>query len=108
MAGRGGLGEAEPAGGRAADGGRHGAYGTVWAVLAPALPELLGAEKPVRGLGEVLAVAADCVERCGAGDEVAGLAGVASARGSSQFLVQAKRLLGALRQGAGQPLAETA
>ncbi|CCA54153.1 MULTISPECIES: DUF7824 domain-containing protein [Streptomyces] len=85
-----------------------GAYGTVWAVLAPALPELLGAEKPVRGLGEVLAVAADCVERCGAGDEVAGLAGVASARGSSQFLVQAKRLLGALRQGAGQPLAETA
>lgn len=44
-----------------------GAYATVWAVLEPMLPELLGAEKPIRGLGEVLAVAADCVERCGAG-----------------------------------------
>ncbi len=43
-----------------------GAYGTVWAVLEAMLPELVGAAKPVRGLGELLAVAADCAERCGA------------------------------------------
>lgn len=75
-----------------------GAYRTVWAVLGAALPELLGAGKPVRGLGEVLAVAADCVERCGARGELPGLAGVASAKGSSQLVVQAKRLRAALGQ----------
>ncbi|MER5962258.1 DUF6493 family protein [Streptomyces sp. NPDC002057] len=85
-----------------------GAYATVWAVLEAALPGLLMAEKPVRGLGEVLAVAAECVERCGAGGELSGLDAVASARGSSQLLVQARRLSGALRQGAGQTLTETA
>ncbi|MGA5869388.1 DUF6493 family protein [Streptomyces cinereoruber] len=85
-----------------------GAYGTVWTVLEAMLPELLGAEKPVRGLGELLAVAADCAERCGARGGLAGLEAVASARGSSQLVVQAKRLLNALRQGADQPLAETA
>ncbi|MGW3557351.1 DUF7824 domain-containing protein [Streptomyces sp. NPDC000963] len=85
-----------------------GAYGTVWAVLEAMLPELLGAAKPVRGLGELLAVAADCVERCGARGEVAGLDAAASARGSSQLVVQAKRLLNALRQEADQPPTETA
>ncbi|MEU1228196.1 DUF6493 family protein [Streptomyces sp. NPDC005828] len=84
-----------------------GAYGTVWAVLTAMLPELLAVPKPVRGLGEVLAVAADCVERCGAGGEVSGLGASASGRGSSQLVVQAKRLLGALRQGADQPPTET-
>ncbi|MCX5389318.1 DUF6493 family protein [Streptomyces sp. NBC_00094] len=73
-----------------------GAYATVWAVLGAALPGLLSAAPPVRGLGEVLAVAADCVERCGARGELPGLAGVASAKGSSQLVVQAKRLLAAL------------
>ncbi|MFI9295489.1 DUF7824 domain-containing protein [Streptomyces gardneri] len=75
-----------------------GAYGTVWAVLAAALPEVLGAGKPVRGLGEVLAVAADCVERCGARGELAGLDGVASAKGATQLVAQAKRLRDALRR----------
>ncbi|WP_052498997.1 DUF6493 family protein [Streptomyces vietnamensis] len=84
-----------------------GAYGTVWAILAAMLPGLLGAAKPIRGLGEVLAVAADCVERSGAGGEVAGLDALASGRGSSQLVVQAKRLLNALHQGADQPLTET-
>ncbi|MFB7517191.1 DUF6493 family protein [Streptomyces sp. NPDC056144] len=79
-----------------------GAYGTVWAVLGAMLPGLLGAATPIRGLGEVLAVAADCVERCGAGDVVPGLDALAAKRGSSQLVVQARRLLGALRQGAGQ------
>ncbi|MFF9851597.1 DUF7824 domain-containing protein [Streptomyces litmocidini] len=85
-----------------------GAYHTVWTVLEAMLPEVLAPEKPVRGLGEVLAVAADCVERCGAGGVVAGLGTLASGRGSSQLVVQAGRLLGALRQGADQPPTETA
>ncbi|MFE5483135.1 DUF6493 family protein [Streptomyces sp. NPDC056527] len=73
-----------------------GAYATTWAVLAGALPGLLAAEKPVRGLGELLAVAADCVERCGAEAEVVGLDAVAERAGSSQFVVQARRLRKAL------------
>ncbi|MET9802880.1 DUF6493 family protein [Streptomyces sp. NPDC006368] len=87
-----------------------GAYATTWAVLAGALPGLLAGGEPVRGLGEILAVAADCVERCGAAigtPDAAGLsAGVtgaipgldtlASRRGSSQLVVQAHRLAKAL------------
>ncbi|WP_426362743.1 DUF6493 family protein [Streptomyces sp. E-08] len=112
-----------------------GAYGTVWAILAAMLPRLLGAAetgtaaeteteterraerraetrteataRPVRGLGEVLAVAADCVERCGAGGEVAGLDALASERSSTQLVVQAKRLRNALRQGADHPPTES-
>ncbi|MFF8380046.1 DUF6493 family protein [Streptomyces sp. NPDC015661] len=84
-----------------------GAYGTVWAILSAMLPELSDPAKPVRGLGELLAVAADCVERCGAGGGVAGLDTLASGRGSSQLVVQAKRLQNALHQGADQPLTET-
>ncbi|MGW6395536.1 DUF7824 domain-containing protein [Streptomyces sp. NPDC055103] len=75
-----------------------GAYATVWAVLGAALPALLADGKPVRGSGDVLAVAADCVERCGARGEVPGLAGVASGKGSSQVVVQARRLRAALGQ----------
>ncbi|MEU0399656.1 DUF6493 family protein [Streptomyces sp. NPDC006197] len=84
-----------------------GAYHTVWTVLEAMLPEVLAPAQPVRGLGEVLAVAAECVERCGARGEVAGLGTLASGRGSSQLVVQAGRLLAALRQGADQPLTET-
>ncbi len=84
-----------------------GAYGTVWAVLSAMLPDLLTATRPVRGLGEVLAVAADCVERCGAGGDVAGLAPLAAKRGSTQLVVQAGRLLNALRQGTDRSLTET-
>ncbi|MFD9035145.1 DUF6493 family protein [Streptomyces sp. NPDC059567] len=73
-----------------------GAFATTWAVLAGALPGLLSAEKPVRGLGELLAVAADCAERCGAKADVAGLDAVAERGGSSQFVVQARRLRQAL------------
>ncbi|MFJ5832043.1 DUF6493 family protein [Streptomyces sp. NPDC093089] len=83
-----------------------GAYGTVWAVLAAALPEPLAVEKPVRGLGELLAVAADCVERCGAGGVPAGLEATAARGGSTQLATQAKRLLGALRHGADRTWTE--
>ncbi|MGW6570211.1 DUF7824 domain-containing protein [Streptomyces sp. NPDC054975] len=84
-----------------------GAYGTAWSVLAPLLPSLLTSEKPVRGLGELLAVAADCVERSGSGlsegersgggEPIPGLDAVADRRGSSQLVVQAGRLRRALR-----------
>ncbi|MEU3448944.1 DUF6493 family protein [Streptomyces thermolilacinus] len=114
-----------------------GAYGTVWNVLAGALPGLLSGEEPPRGLGGILAVAADCAERCGAavvredatvapegmtvaredmtdarrggadagrdatragrgGAALPGLADLAGRRGSSQLVVQAKRLARAL------------
>ncbi|MFF7178788.1 DUF6493 family protein [Streptomyces sp. NPDC008121] len=73
-----------------------GAYATVWSVLAGVLPGLLAVEKPVRALGEVLAVAAECAERCGAAQEIPGLDAVAARRGSSQLVVQAKRLHRAL------------
>ncbi|MCS0636695.1 DUF6493 family protein [Streptomyces sp. LP05-1] len=95
-----------------------GACATTWAVLAPALPALLpveggagqggagqggagqgGAgqgEKPgsvPSGAGELLAVAADCVERCGAtGPVPAGLDAAAGRTGSSRFAAQARRL----------------
>ncbi|MFD7627352.1 DUF6493 family protein [Streptomyces sp. NPDC059851] len=73
-----------------------GAYATTWAVLAGALPALL-VDGGVRGAGEVLAVAAECVEACGAaGPEPAGLAGAAGRSGSSQLVAQAKRLRTAL------------
>lgn len=52
-----------------------GAYGTVWAVMAGALPGLIRSEKAARGLGALLAVAADSVER--SGRQVGGPAAVA-------------------------------
>ncbi|MFF9147992.1 DUF6493 family protein [Streptomyces sp. NPDC014861] len=84
-----------------------GAYGTVWTILSEALPTLLEAEQPMRGLGELLAIAADCVERCGATGELAGLERHASARGTSQLVTQSKRLRNALRQGTDQGATET-
>ncbi|MFI8369546.1 hypothetical protein [Streptomyces sp. NPDC085466] len=84
-----------------------GAYETVWTILSEALPKLLEAEQPVRGLGELLAVAADCVERRGATGHLAGLERHASARGTSQLVTQSRRLRNALRQGTDQGTTET-
>ncbi|MET7617147.1 DUF6493 family protein [Streptomyces sp. NPDC005408] len=105
-----------------------GAYATTWSVLAGALPGLLSPDTPARGLGEILGVAADCVEHCGtagtaettaasAGTPAAvsvgpqgilGLAELATRRGSSQLVAQASRLQTALHQGADQSRPETA
>ncbi|MGW3799048.1 DUF6493 family protein [Streptomyces clavifer] len=76
-----------------------GAYRTVLSVLAAALPSLLAYEKAPRGLGEILAVAGECAERCGpvTMEPIAGLAGTAGRRGSSQLVRQAARLLAATR-----------
>ncbi|MFI8520180.1 DUF6493 family protein [Streptomyces sp. NPDC085481] len=84
-----------------------GAYATVWAVLSELLPGLLTAPKPVRGAGELVAVAAECVERCRATGEIPGLADVAARRGSSQLVAQAQRLASALRHGTDQQRSES-
>ncbi|MFI1393929.1 DUF6493 family protein [Streptomyces sp. NPDC020681] len=84
-----------------------GAYATTWSFLATALPGLLTAGAAPRGLGEILAVAAECVERCGAAvpglpavpaDGIPGLAHLAGRGGSSQLVAQASRLMNALRR----------
>ncbi|MFF3615821.1 DUF6493 family protein [Streptomyces sp. NPDC002580] len=82
-----------------------GAYATVWSVLRDLLPALLtdlaaeGSDGgPIRGLGELLTVAADCAERSGARGDLAHLAGAAGRRGSSKVVVQARRLRLALTQ----------
>ncbi|MFF0753984.1 DUF6493 family protein [Streptomyces sp. NPDC004267] len=79
-----------------------GAYATVRAVLVELLPALLTAPKPVRGAGELVAVAAECAERCGGSGRIAGLAETAARPGSTQLVVQARRLLAALGERLGQ------
>ncbi|MET9952709.1 DUF6493 family protein [Streptomyces sp. NPDC006339] len=73
-----------------------GAYATVRSVLLGLLPALLTAEQPPRGTGELVAVAAECVERSGGSGKIPGLAEAAARAGSSQLVVQARRLLAAL------------
>ncbi|MFF5972995.1 DUF6493 family protein [Streptomyces sp. NPDC012769] len=73
-----------------------GAYATVRAVLLGLLPALLTVEQPPRGTGELVAVAAECVERCGGSGEIPGLAETAARAGSAQLVVQARRLSAAL------------
>lgn len=72
-----------------------GAYRTVLGVLARALPTLLAYEKAPRGMGDLLAVAAECAERCGTEgiEPIAGLAATAGRKGSSQTVRQAARLV---------------
>ncbi|QXE38013.1 hypothetical protein KQY30_31065 [Streptomyces sp. GMY02] len=83
-----------------------GACATVWSVLAPALPALLAETGPARpGLGEVLSVAAECVERSGARGGIPGLAEWAGRGSTSRLAAQAARLLAALRQGGDQTMA---
>lgn len=53
----------------------------------------------MHGLGDLLTVAAECVERSRVVREVPGLEDLAARKGSSVLLVQARRLLTALRQG---------
>ncbi|MDN0200280.1 DUF6493 family protein [Streptomyces sp. S.PNR 29] len=79
-----------------------GAYATLWDVLRHTLPVLLadlataGAATPARGLGDLLAVAAECAERSGARGELPHLAQTAARRGSSRLVAEARRLRSAL------------
>ncbi|MHC3820950.1 DUF7824 domain-containing protein [Streptomyces sp. DT9] len=71
-----------------------GAYRTVLAVLVPVLSALLSRERAPRGLSDLLAVAAECAERCGRQETgpIAGLATTAARGGSTQLVRQAARL----------------
>ncbi|MGX2998485.1 DUF6493 family protein [Streptomyces sp. JNUCC 64] len=73
-----------------------GAQATVWAVLREALPSLLEGParggQAARGLADLLSVAAECVERSGAGGSVPHLAELAARPGAARLLVQARRL----------------
>lgn len=88
-----------------------GALATTWGVLAAVLPALLtgictgtGTVDP-RGVGDLLATAADCVEQTGAASsEPEGLAGTASRPGRSRLVTQAARLRDALRRNAAGDL----
>lgn len=79
-----------------------GAYRTVLTVLAAALPPLLAYQQAPRGLSDLLSVAAECVERCGAvaAEPIPGLAALAARGGSSQLVRHAARLQAAWSKGA--------
>ncbi len=74
------------------------ANAAIWGVLRQVLPALLadpatGSTGPsARGLGELLAVAAECAERVGARGDLPHLPEAADRRGSSRLVRQARRL----------------
>ncbi|MGW2182530.1 DUF7825 domain-containing protein [Streptomyces sp. NPDC001732] len=78
-----------------------GAYRTVLSVLTGVLPGLLAHEKAPRGLSDLLSVAAECVEHCGAtgAEPIPGLAETAARGGTSQLVRQAARLKDAWERG---------
>lgn len=70
-----------------------GACATTWSVLAAALPALLAGTADPRGTGDLLEMAADCVEESAAvSSHPAGLAAVAARGGRSRLVTQAIRL----------------
>ncbi|MFE2415407.1 DUF6493 family protein [Streptomyces hokutonensis] len=86
-------------------GAATGANTSIWGILRHTLTALLadvdGDIKPAqaRGLGDLLAVAAECAERSGARDELPHLAQTADRTGSSRLVTQARRLRSALVAG---------
>ncbi|MFF5018242.1 DUF6493 family protein [Streptomyces sp. NPDC001165] len=84
-----------------------GANATIWELLRHALPVPLAglatarpeaAAVAARGLGDLMAVAAECAERSGARGVVPHLAEAAARGGSSRLVVQARRLRDALAE----------
>lgn len=79
-----------------------GANATIWGILRHTLTALLadlgtdGTSTGPRGLGDLLAVAAECAERSGARGELPHLAQTAARGGSSRLVTQARRLRSAL------------
>ncbi|MEV0532387.1 DUF6493 family protein [Kitasatospora sp. NPDC050463] len=68
-----------------------GAYGTVWSVLAPALPAVLPGA-PVRGTADLVAVAADCARRSAARGPIAEVGEAAAGPGASRLVKEARAL----------------
>ncbi|MFI5978261.1 DUF6493 family protein [Streptomyces sp. NPDC051452] len=82
-----------------------GANATIWGMLRHTLPVLLAdlaTARPeagavsARGLGDLLAVAADCAERSGVRAEMPHLAHTAARKGNSRMVSEARRLRAAL------------
>ena len=73
-----------------------GAPLTVWRLLAAALPALLAAPGPVRGLPDLLTLASETATATGVRIEVPGLADVAARGGSGRLVTEARRLHRAL------------
>ncbi|MFE2406846.1 DUF6493 family protein [Kitasatospora sp. NPDC059408] len=69
-----------------------GAYATVWSVLGAALPVLLAADQSVRGLGDLVALAADCARRTGTRGAIAEVTGTAANGGSGRVVKEARAL----------------
>ncbi|MFE2044692.1 DUF6493 family protein, partial [Streptomyces sp. NPDC059477] len=70
---------------------------TAWSVLAALLPPLLATEAaPPRGTGDLLAAAATGAEECGARDSAPWLTDLATRKGGSRLLTEARRLHQAL------------
>ncbi|MET8545295.1 DUF6493 family protein [Kitasatospora sp. NPDC004799] len=70
-----------------------GARGTVWSVLGAALPGLLGEADPsTRGLGDLIALAADCARRTGARGPVAEVTAAAERGGSGRVAKEVRAL----------------
>ncbi|PBC76621.1 hypothetical protein BX265_1342 [Streptomyces sp. TLI_235] len=68
-----------------------GAYGTVWSVLAAALPQMLAGDPP-RGAGDLLAVAADCARRSNARGPIPEITTLATRGGTSCAVREAAAL----------------
>lgn len=86
-------------------GAATGANTSIWGILRHTLTALLAdldgdiKPAPARGLGDLLAVAAECAERSGARGELPHLAQTADRTGSSRLVTQARRLRSALVTG---------
>ncbi|MFF4649249.1 DUF6493 family protein [Streptomyces sp. NPDC001380] len=80
------------------DASRTGAHGTVWSVLAAALPGLLAGQPP-RGAAELLTVAGDCARRSRARGAVPEVTALAARSGSSRLVKEARLLRDALGAG---------
>ncbi|WP_307868045.1 DUF6493 family protein [Micromonospora sp. C95] len=74
------------------DAAQAGAPLTVWRLLAAALPALLAAPTPPRGLPDLLTLAAETATATGVRIEVPGLADIAGRSGSTRLVTEARRL----------------
>ncbi|MCZ7422602.1 MULTISPECIES: DUF6493 family protein [unclassified Micromonospora] len=80
------------------DAAQAGAPLTVWRLLAAALPAVLAAPTPPRGVPDLLTLAAETATATGVRIEVPGLADVAGRGGSSRLVTEARRLHKALAE----------